>query len=252
MKKTILALLFIGTMQTLQAQEGVRVGIKGAFNSTWLFNNNVSDVGPSLDYESTFGSSFGAQAIFMFAETYGMSAEVLFSSHNQKYVGYYNKNEANSFTVEDKISYLDIPLLFRVSSPKGPYFEIGPQVSFLTGAKETYDEALFTTDDYSDKNFKNDFNGFGLSGILGFGVDIKITDNINLNTGLRFGYTFTDATTEYSLVEATELALKDQLSVNAQQNHSGKDDGKGGSVFDYQKSSRAWGGLHLGIQYVFK
>lgn len=251
MKKTILALLFVGAMQSLQAQEGVRIGVKGAFNSTWLFNKNVSDVGPSLDYESSFGSSFGAQAVFMFAETYGMSAEVLFSSHNQKYVGYYNKNEANSFTVENRISYLDIPLLFRVSSPKGPYFEIGPQVSFLMGAKETYDEALFATNDYSDRDFKDNFNGFGFAGILGFGVDIKISEKITLNTGLRFGYAFTDATTEYSLVEATELSLKDQLSVNAEQNHTGKDDGKGGSIFDYQKSNRAWGGLNLGLQYSF-
>jgi hypothetical protein len=254
MKKTILALLLVGAMHTLQAQEGVRIGVKGAFNSTWLFNNNVSDAGPSLDYESTFGGSLGAQVIFMFAETYGMSAEVLLSSHNQNYAGFLNKNEANTFKLENRISYLDIPVLFRVSSPKGPYFEIGPQASILLGAKESYSSLSnsVANPNYSDKDFKDDFNGFGLSGILGFGVDIKISEKINLNTGLRFGYTFTDATSEYSPSEGTALLLKNELSQNAVLNHTGKDDGKGGNIFDYQKSNRVWGGLNIGLQYSFK
>jgi hypothetical protein len=249
MKKTILALLFVGAMQSLQAQEGVRIGVKGAFNSTWLFNNNVSDVGPSLDYESSFGSSFGAQVIFMFAETYGMSAEVLYSAQNQKYNGYF-VTESNSFTVEDNIKYLDIPVLFRVSSPKGPYFEVGPQASILLGAKETFNSALTNVADYSDKDFKDDFNGFGLSGVLGFGVDIKISENINLNTGLRFGYTFTDATTEYTEAELDALSDADKSSANAGFNHTKTKDNK--FIFDYQKSSRVWGGLNLGLQYSFK
>jgi ABC-type transport system substrate-binding protein len=152
------------------------------------------------------------------------------------------------------ISYLDIPVLFRVSSPKGPYFEIGPQASILLGAKESYSSLSnsVANPNYSDKDFKDDFNGFGLSGILGFGVDIKISEKINLNTGLRFGYTFTDATSEYSPSEGTALLLKNELSQNAVLNHTGKDDGKGGNIFDYQKSNRVWGGLNIGLQYSFK
>ncbi len=143
------------------------------------------------------------------------------------------------------MSYIDIPILFRVSSPKGPYFEIGPQVSLLAGAKETFETALSPTINYTDKEVKDDFAGFGVAGVLGFGVDIKLSDKINLTTGFRFGYMFTDATTEYTLLEAEALSDKDLLSGVSQAAHTNdKDD------FEYQKSNRAFGGLQLGIQIL--
>lgn len=244
MKKFIAIALFLGSFTAVQGQEGVRLGVKGSFYSTWLFNKNVSDQNSSLDYASSFGTSFGAQAVFMFAETYGMSAELNISSHNQKYDGYL-LNEDNTFTNEIKLKYIDIPVLFRVASPKGPYFEIGPQFSLLSGAKET-----FTLDDdpldfsYTDKDFKDDFAGFGISGVLGFGIDIKLSEMVNLTTGLRFGYMFTDATTEYTEDEALELFTDDNLSNVAAFSHNNDED-----EFEYKKSNRVFGGLQIGLQF---
>jgi hypothetical protein len=262
MKKTLLALILACGAFSVQAQDAMRIGVKGSFNSTWMFNNNVSDVGPSLDYASSFGSSFGAQFIYMFSESYGLNTEILYTGHNQSYDAFVGKEENNkTYTVDDKIKYIDIPLLFRMMSPKGPYFEIGPQFSFLAGAKETVSgiqsNYVMTDNDpqtnYSDKDFKDNFNGFGLSGILGFGVDIKLSDNLFLNTGLRFGYTFTDATKEYSEANYVKGLVENSISANATYNHfSTETDKFNNRIFDYQKSNRVWGGLNIGIQYQIK
>lgn len=239
--------VFMTCLSTVQAQEGLRLGVKGSFFSTWLFNKNVSDRNASLDYASSFSGTVGAQVIWMFSDTYGLSGEVIYAGQNQKYDGY-SGNENNTFTNELKLGYLDIPILFRVSSPKGPYFEIGPQFSLLMGAKETlkYDKSSSSDDNYTDKDVKDDFAGFGVAGVLGFGVDIKLTDNLNLTTGLRFGYMFTDATTEYTEEEALEKFADDKLSFVASASHINTDD-----EFDYQKSNRAFGGLQLGLQFKF-
>lgn len=248
MKKILAIALLVAGLSTAHAQEGIRLGLKGSFFSTWLFNKNVSDQNASLDYASSFSPTVGVQAIFMFKETYGMSAEIIYASHKQKYDGYFGSDD-NVFNVETTLSYLDIPVLFRVSSPKGPYFEIGPQFSLLTGAKETLEFDLKSSqdDNYSDKDFKDDFAGFGVAGVLGFGMDIKLSDMVNLTTGLRFGYMFTDATTEYS---EDELADLDDQSAASYFAHYEAEKGLGDpkNELDYKKTSRVFGGLQLGVQ----
>jgi hypothetical protein len=250
--KRILIVLLLGAFATsVQAQEGSRIGVKGAFNATWLFNKNVSDKNASLDYASSFGPSFGLQYVNMFTDQYGVSAELLFSSHNQKYDG--ELDSTVSFTNELNLSYIDIPLLFRFASERGPYFEVGPQLSFLSGAKETFDISPGSIGDYSDKDFKDDFNSFGFGGVLGFGVDINLTDNLVLAPALRFVYMFSDATVEYSQQEYDALEALERLSVNATVNHI---EGSGNlfdpdNKFSYKKSSRASGGLHLSLSYLF-
>jgi opacity protein-like surface antigen len=252
MKKILaIAVIVIAGLSSAQAQEGIRLGAKGSFFSTWLFNKNVSDQNASLDYASTFSPSFGIQAVFMLKETYGISAEIVYASHKQKYDGYIGNEEDGAFTNELTLSYIDIPILFRVSSPKGPYFEIGPQVSLLAGAKETFAFEIPTVANYSDRDVKDDFKGFGVAGVLGFGIDIKLTDMINLTTGLRFGYMFTDATTEYSQEEFENIDT-DKISLVSAAAHyeAEKELGSPKNDFSYQKSNRAFGGLQIGIQFM--
>lgn len=243
MKKIILVAALLTGFVSAQAQEGVRLGVKGSYFSTWLFNKNVSDQDASLDYASTFSTAFGAQAVFMFAETYGMSAEIVAASHSQKYDGLIGNSDDLPYTNEIKLNYIDIPVMFRVSSPKGPYFELGPQFCLLTGAKETFTlENDPGNTSYSDKDVKDDFTGFGIAGVLGFGIDIKLSEMINLTTGLRFGYMFSDATTEYTADELDNLG--DKASLVSAFSHYNTD-----YKLDYQKSNRAFGGLQIGLQF---
>jgi hypothetical protein len=239
-KKIAVLSLLLCSVQLVQAQEGIRLGVKGSYMSTWLFNKNVSDAGDDLNYAPAYSGAFGVQAIYMFSDAYGISVDLNYAGQNSKY----EDSDSKNYLTELKLRYIDLPVLFRVSSEKGPYFEIGPQFSFLAGAKESFTNKLDASDNYSDKDYKDNFAGFGLSAVLGFGVDIKLTDMINLTTGLRFGYMFSDATNEYTAEEALEAGLNDQLSFVAASSHINSDD-----KFDYAKSNRIFGGLQLGLQF---
>ena len=85
MKKCYLILIAFLSFTTAHAQEGVFVGVKGAFNSTWLFNKTVSDAGDELDYKTSFGSQFGICSRFNFNDNSGVVLEVLMGRVNQKY-----------------------------------------------------------------------------------------------------------------------------------------------------------------------
>jgi hypothetical protein len=248
MKKLILVAALAAITFGAQAQGEIRIGLKGAFNYTALFNNNVSDQGYELDYAPTTGGSFGASFNYRLADNYSIDANILISGHNEKYdLNFGTEAKPSPATVEDKLKYIDIPVLFKLGNGHGAYFEVGPQLSFLSSAKETFNFPSATTGNYSDKDFKNDFNGFGLSGVLGFGADFELNDNLGLTAGLRLGYMFTDATVEYTQAEATTLAGNDNLSYNAIFNHTNK-----AGDFDYQKTMRAWAGLNIGLTYKLK
>jgi hypothetical protein len=248
MKKLILVAALAAITFGAQAQGEITIGLKGAFNYTGLFNNNVSDQGYELDYAPTTGGSFGASFNYRLAEKSSIDVNILISGQNQKYdLKFGSEASALPATVETNLKYIDIPVLFKLGSGNGAYFEVGPQLSFLSSAKETFDFPTATAGNYSDKDFKNDFKGFGLSGVLGFGADFELNEQLGLTAGLRLGYMFTDATVEYTAAEATALDENDNLSFNAAFNHTNK---KGD--FEYQKTMRAWAGLNIGLTYRLK
>ena len=133
--KKISTVLFISCVFFISASaQEFRVGGKFAYNSTWLFNTNVSDKGDIIDNASAFGTSFGLTTTFYFSEEAGVSVDLLFSKHNAKFKG---SDGVNTGEATEKMSYTDIPVLFHLgASDGGGYVEVGPQFSFLSGVKE--------------------------------------------------------------------------------------------------------------------
>ena len=236
--KRLLSICIIMAIALSANAQSFRLGLGGGFNSTWLANANVSDQGDELDFAVTFGGSIGIEGVYGFNEKTGISIALLYSGHNQKYEG-----EAGNTTVEStvKMRYLDIPILFRVTSPSGTYFEVGPQVGFLMSADEEGDIG-------PDIDVKDSFEGTNIAGVLGFGVDIDVSENVIITTGLRLGYGFTDATTEYSSQsDLNEAVGDDKVGTSTYWAHF---DNK--NNFGYEKTSRIFGGLKLGVTYNLK
>lgn len=208
--KRILIIAAIMASAHFSIGQTLRAGLAGGYNSTWLFNKQVSDAGDELDYKSSFGPQFGVEGLFNLDEGLGISAGILFGSVNQKYT---NRSNNETFETATKLKYIDIPLLFRRTGENGPYFEIGPQFSiFSSGTAET---PLGDSDIDSDQ-----INGLNISGVLGFGYDAQISDNLVFTAGLRFAYGFTDAGKE-------------------------PDNSTG-----YEPTHTAVGGLHIGLAYI--
>lgn len=236
MKKLLLSVAIVATALTVNAQK-FKVGVGGAFNSTWLMNKNVFDADDDLDIAMTFGGSFGLKTQYYFNDKLGLELGIMRTGHNQKYEGEIGITNHN---LKLKLRYLDVPLLLRVGGDKGAYFEFGPQFGFLTSAKEDYsdDNKIF---DYSDKDVKNSLNSTNIGIILGFGADVDLSESFTLVAGFRIGYGFSDVTKKESDLSSGD----NEAAATYWANHE-----EGFGSPSYKSTNRLFGGIHLGVLYT--
>lgn len=206
-KKFILTEIFLFVVTLFCAEtfgQSIQVGAKMSYNSSWLFNSNISDAGPlSADhnYISSFGYSRGASVGYYLHKNtyynyliYGLDLGVMVTDHTQRYV---SQEKVDGVTEEveymAQLSFIDLPLLFRITPEHGPYLEVGPQYSILTYA--TGLSGNFTNNkDYSDKNTISNYQKSNISAVLGFGVDIGLWEHLAISAGCRIVYGLTDIT----------------------------------------------------------
>ncbi|MDQ3049659.1 MAG: PorT family protein [Bacteroidota bacterium] len=256
MKKALLTIAIVVAALSTQAQN-FRIGVSGGINSTWLMNKNVFDANDGLDIAATFGGRFGIDAIYSFNDKIGVGLGFNFiSTNSQKYTGDNIRLDGGVVNglngdITTKLNYFDIPIMLRLTSSGGTYFEIGPQFGFLTKAEATYENNDNSVFDFEDFDIKDDFESTNIALVFGFGVDIDVTEKVFITTGLRLGYGFTDVTKEYDTPAEYYAANPEALifteshvtSLNAHYDDNGK--------FNYEKTSRVFGGLHIGISYKF-
>lgn len=251
MKKALLTIAVVIAGLSVQAQN-IRVGLTGGVNSTWLMNKNVFDADDELDIAASFGGRLGIEGIYSFNDKTGLSLGFNFiSTHNQKYTGESSSGNV-SYDVTEHLKYFDIPLLFRLTSSSGTYFEVGPQFGFLTSATEDFETSPSSPFDYEGDEHDGSYENMNIAVILGFGVDIDVTENIFITAGLRLGYGLSDVTTEYG--SAAELAAADNMDEISYPNywaHYENANTQNGDQFSYEKTSRVFGGLNLGVSYKF-
>jgi len=106
------------------------------------------------------------------------------ANHNQKYT-----DDDETYQSETSIKKLDIPVLLKIKSETGAYFEIGIQYSSFTRAehKISFDSLVFGPFDIRDKTSKS-----SIDGMFGIGIDIPIFAGLALTTALRFTGSLTD------------------------------------------------------------
>ena len=185
MKKILLTFALLGCIASVHAQ-GLRLSVKGAYNSTWLFNKDVSDAGDELDYKSTFGAQFGVGLLYNLTENAGIGADILFGGVNQKYT---NRIPGGlNFETQTKLKTIDIPIFFRYTSDVGAYFEFGPQFTLLNDGE--FESPLGNID------ISEDLAGSYIAAMLGFGYEFHLTDNMLVAPGLRFAYGLGDVVEE--------------------------------------------------------
>ncbi|HQV01508.1 MAG TPA: porin family protein, partial [Bacteroidia bacterium] len=202
MKKITLIIAFAGI--TLQAlSQGLEVGLNGSLGTTWLLNKNVFDQDEILNPTFSGGFTFGASATYFFSPKLGVGIELNSATVNQKYSGEYSAND--TYEAKTTLKYLSIPVLLKLQTESGFYFEIGPQFNSLSKAKEEYTSDPSDPDDYSSLNVKKGFENMVIAGVFGFGGRFDLNDNLALTAGVRFQYGIGDVTKEYSQTELLDL-----------------------------------------------
>ncbi|TGE20279.1 PorT family protein [Hymenobacter aquaticus] len=168
MKKTtvLLSLLAVAGLSTT-AHAQVRFGVKGGVN---LSNySGLTDEQKKFD-ENLVNANAG---VMMNADLSGdgffsVQPELLYSGKGIKFKG-------DGFESEDRMHYLDLPILAKINAD-GFIFEAGPQLGYMVSRKGTLTAGGVTAED-SDFDGVNRFDfgyvagvGYQLESGLGFGV----------------------------------------------------------------------------------
>jgi opacity protein-like surface antigen len=160
MKKNFLIAFAVMTFGLANAQQ-TRFGIKGGLNLTSFAGGNYYDA------KSLVGFQVGGFAEIKVIERLSIQPEVLFSTQGAKFDG----GSLGDF--DDKLNYINIPVLAKFYITKQFTVEGGPQLGFLVSAK---------SDGHDSKdNFKSVDTGFN------FGAGYNFTDNVSVNLRYTVG-----------------------------------------------------------------
>ena len=189
----IFALLFF--IQNIKSQS-LTFGFKGMYGVNWMLNNRFT-ASDKTKFEDNFCNSGGLSVAWYFnSRSYyssvipGINLDILYATYNQKISGL--DSEAVQGT---KLNYLDFPLLFRITPEFGPYFEVGGQFSYLLNANGVYSSSRPNQIlPPLNGDIKNRISKVNISGVVGSGVDIDLSDLISIMIGFRCAYGFTDIT----------------------------------------------------------
>lgn len=198
MKQILTLLLFLTLSGGIFAQEGLRFGVKGAPQASWMFNADEAD-NPDFLYVPTVRSSFGLSFGFNFTDHAGLAMDVLWSDQGQRY-------EFMGDEFSTRLRYLKLPFMLSINSNPDKtgfiFMNIGPQFGFLLSAET--DNLLIDNDadpDDGDFGIFNDelndvgdaYRSFNFGAMFAVGVGFNITEFMQFTTALRGDFAATDA-----------------------------------------------------------
>lgn len=179
----IFLLPILSFAQSHQINQWVVVGVRGAFNSTWLLNQNqLNDKG--LKYKASWGGSGGVMLGVHYTQWGALHVEGLYSILSQKIASNIDSAKWGSRT---DLTYYEFPILLHFVPKEFKYIEAGIKISTLANAKGT--SSLLN---YSNKDVKNDFEKSNLSLIFGWGNALWGDGGGLVNLGIRLTYGLSD------------------------------------------------------------
>lgn len=184
MKKPLLLIFISLICLSASFGQGIQVGAKGSINSTWLLNNHVSDAAAAEQtYVASFGQFYGVSGAIFFNQKLGIQLDFLYDIHRQKY-----SNDGETFESETKLNRVSIPLMLKLRSETGAFFEIGAIYQALTSAEFTTSDTVFA----SIPDLRKDMAKTTIDAMFGVGVDIDMFAGLSLTTALRFWGSMSD------------------------------------------------------------
>jgi hypothetical protein len=224
MKKLLLLTAAVALSGSLFAQARVEISAKGTYRSTWMFNENLSNLGDVQDYDLGWAPNYGVGGAFYLSKSIGFELDALLGSFSGRFQG--KADSLGNYTSKVNLSTVDIPLLFKLRTKSGgAYLELGPQYTMINKALYSLESDSMNI---SNKDVSNDFSKSNLAIVLGMGVNIELSPKLDLNTGLRFEYGISDLKGVDALGDSFENFF---------------------NYPEYQRTFTAAGGLMVGLTY---
>lgn len=173
MKKVlIIAIAFLSITGIVKAQDPIRFGIKAGANLTTL--GSIEFLGEEFDYKYRPGFTAGLFAEFPLGKSFHFIPEINYSEKGGKIR---ETVEGNTGEINQRVSYLDVPLAFSYNIT--PVFRafVGPQVSFFLSQRT---KTIVNGDQQGeDDTSSEDIAKTVVGGLAGLSYDL--TTNLNLN-----------------------------------------------------------------------
>ena len=181
MKKTILAVAFLATFLTSNAQE-IKFGAKAGLN----VSSTSVDRGYDTDISSVVGVHIGCFANFKLDEKFAVQPELLFSTQGFKE---YDNDGGYIYDDKYKLTYLNLPVSFQYAVASKFNVEAGPQIDFLLSGKadgKYYDPMFDETQTQNGVDIKDSLKAvaFGFNVGAGYAITSKLSANIRYHLGL--------------------------------------------------------------------
>lgn len=176
MKKTLLSVMAIVAMGTVQAQE-IEFGVKAGVNFATYGGDDAESEGSEA--KSVTGFHIGAVAEFGISETFAIQPEIVYSQQGA------NREYETGEETEQNLSYLNVPIALKYYVTEGLSIQAGPQVGFLLSAKgDTFD--MVNGGILEDVDNKDAFEtvDFGVFGGLGYDLPMGVFFQARYYVGL--------------------------------------------------------------------
>lgn len=173
----------------------LEIHAKGSANSTFLFNNNISDSGGDQDYAAGWSFNYGAGVSMYFGKV-GFAVEGLMGNHRAAYAGSYvtkdaagNVTSTTDYSSNINLKITQIPVFFKLKSEIGGYLELGPQYNLISEANYHYTASGVQLDTVMTSSFAKSY----FSAVVGFGFKIPVAkSSFSILGGARLQYAFSD------------------------------------------------------------
>lgn len=153
-----------------QMNSNARYGIKGGFNASNLYVDDVDDE------NARYGFNVGLYGQILASEAFAIQPELLYTTKGSKveYSNFVNQ------TVTYNLNYLELPVLAAFKLGKAAEIHVGPYAGYLLNANIKYKgDFVNGTDEINKDNLKS--YDFGLVG--GFGLNFGA-----VQVGARYNY----------------------------------------------------------------
>lgn len=161
MKKIIVTVAFFASA-TAFAQK-FELGAKAGAN---ISNFTGTGSWQNVKTRALVGYHFGGFISFFVGNNFAIQPELLFSSQGAKF-------ESAGQTTNQKVSYINVPVLLKYRSAGGFYLEAGPQIGFKTGESSASVDSLAKSTDFSIAG------GIGYHSKIGIGIGARYTAGIS-------------------------------------------------------------------------
>lgn len=178
MKKIILSILAVFVFGFSNAQK-TKFGIKGGMNiANQVFSGDGAPVPSSI-----VGVNVGAFVEVKIAPKLFLQPEVLFSSQGSSF-----KISLTDFGLDEdveatfKLSYINVPVLFKYYAAEKFSLEAGPQIGFLQNSKAEVKVSGQSNSENTNSEFKTVDFGFNLG--AGYDFTKQLSAGVRYNLGL--------------------------------------------------------------------